>query len=661
MRYIRRVSRPRDAGKPTDGELLDRFVTHKDEAAFEALVRRHGRMVLGVCQRVLNDVHDAEDASQATFLVLIRSARSIAKRDSVGSWLYGVAYRAALKARAAAFRRRSKEKQGGIMVETEPNTDLIWRDLRPVLDEELSRLPEKYREPLVLCYLEGKTNEEAAQRLQWTKGTVSGRLARARDLLRQRLTRRGLALSSGVLVTALSEQAASAALTSPLIESTLKAALLITWGKSAAGGAISVKVAALTEGVMKAMFLTKLKILAAVALAVTVAGAGAGLLRYYAPAGEQEQSQPAAQKKADSPAPKKPAPAAKDEQKILGTWKVVACEKAGKPVAGQELDAWKMVRIVFSADTYFLKTADGEIVEWRYSLDPGQNPKVIHLSRKGQGSVKWIYAIKDDSLKLCSSNKMGEEATELKTKEGTDLMLLDLARAAADDKPAQADVEKRREMHKRLANSNNLKWLSQAMQVYHGKYNHFPPSAISSKDGKPLLSWRVAILPYIDQDADALYKEFHLDELWDSEHNKKLLAKMPRVYAPVPVYGPVKGVKTREPHMTFYRVFTGKGTVFEHPQGNTLLDVTDGPSNTILIVEAGEPVPWTKPEELPYDPDKALPKLGSGIINGFNVILCDGSVHVIRKDFDEKVMRLLITRNDGQPVNIEDIEDVIKP
>jgi RNA polymerase sigma factor (sigma-70 family) len=175
--YIRRVAGPGDPGTPTDGRLLERFVRNKDESAFQALLQRHGAMVLGVCRRVLGDVHDAEDAFQATFLVLVRKARSIGKADSVGSWLYGVAYRTALKARADAARRRIHERQGGEMSNSDPLADVAWRDLRAVLDEELGRLPEKYKAPLVLCYLEGKTNEEAAQLLGWTKGTVSGRLA----------------------------------------------------------------------------------------------------------------------------------------------------------------------------------------------------------------------------------------------------------------------------------------------------------------------------------------------------------------------------------------------------------------------------------------------------------------------------------------------------
>src|SRR5205085_417873 len=162
------------------------------------LVDRHGPMVLSVCRRVLGNAHDAEDAFQAAFLVLVRRARKILRRESVGSWLHGVAYRTALKARTAALRRLVKEKQTAAGQAVDDRSDIVWRELRPILDEEIDRLPEKYRLPLVLCYLEGKTNAEVARQLRWPKGTVATRLARAREQLRRRLTRRGAVLSAGL-------------------------------------------------------------------------------------------------------------------------------------------------------------------------------------------------------------------------------------------------------------------------------------------------------------------------------------------------------------------------------------------------------------------------------------------------------------------------------
>jgi RNA polymerase sigma-70 factor (ECF subfamily) len=178
------VSRPEEAG---DGELLERFRLRRDEASFAALVRRHGPMVLGVCSRILGNAHDAEDAFQVTFLVLAKKAGSLARPDLLANWLYGVAYRTARKARGRALRQGEHERQAEVMARAQPDPQEPARELREVLDEELNRLPEKYRAPLVLCYLEGKTNEEAARQLGWPVGSMSARLARGRGLLRARL------------------------------------------------------------------------------------------------------------------------------------------------------------------------------------------------------------------------------------------------------------------------------------------------------------------------------------------------------------------------------------------------------------------------------------------------------------------------------------------
>src|SRR5271170_4507596 len=177
---------------PSDGQLLERFLARRDENAFDALVRRHGPMVLGVCRRVLRNSHDAEDAFQATFLVLVRKAASIALRDLLANWLYGVAHQTALKARATAARRKQRERQVAEMPETAVAKENLWQDLQPLLDEALSRLPDKYRRVIVLCDLEGKTRKEAAQQLVCPEGTVAGRLARARAMLARRLAQRGV-------------------------------------------------------------------------------------------------------------------------------------------------------------------------------------------------------------------------------------------------------------------------------------------------------------------------------------------------------------------------------------------------------------------------------------------------------------------------------------
>src|SRR5262249_34266695 len=212
LHLLRRMAKTPEPASATDAHLLGRFTTHREEDAFAALVRRHGPMVLGVCRRVLQDEHLSEDAFQATFLVLARKAGSISKPAVLGGWLYRVAYHIALRARRQVDRRRALERSGGDLLPEQPTLEPFQPDWRRLLADEVSRLPEKYRTPLVLCYWEGKTYEEAAAQLGCPGGTVSGRLARARQLLRSRLVRRGLALSTGALATELSADATFAAL-----------------------------------------------------------------------------------------------------------------------------------------------------------------------------------------------------------------------------------------------------------------------------------------------------------------------------------------------------------------------------------------------------------------------------------------------------------------
>jgi RNA polymerase sigma factor (sigma-70 family) len=210
-------------GAIPDGQLLERFVDRHDggEAAFEALVARHGPMVLGVCRQILPSPHDADDAFQATFLVLVRRASAIRKRESLGPWLHGVARRIALRSKTNAARRRQREGEQRFRIVGGFGSS---QELAGSLHDEIDRLPEKYRSPIVLCDLEGHTHAEAAERLKWPIGTVSGRLSRARDLLRGRIARRGLALSTASLASMVLNKSARAAVPSGLVRSTARAA-----------------------------------------------------------------------------------------------------------------------------------------------------------------------------------------------------------------------------------------------------------------------------------------------------------------------------------------------------------------------------------------------------------------------------------------------------
>jgi RNA polymerase sigma factor (sigma-70 family) len=257
---------PADGAGMTDGQLLECFVSDREESALEALVRRHGPMVWGVCCRLLANRQDAEDAFQATFLVLVRKASAISSPELLGNWLYGVAYQTARKARQMAAKRRTRERQVTQMPEPEAPPQDLLPDLQPILDEELSRLPDRYRAVLVLCDLEGKSRKEVAGQLGLPEGTVASRLARARALLASRLTQRGLTLSAGLLAVLLSRGRAAASVPTSLVSATTRAGSLLASG-GMAGGAISGPVVVLTEGVMKAMFVSKWKIATVVILA----------------------------------------------------------------------------------------------------------------------------------------------------------------------------------------------------------------------------------------------------------------------------------------------------------------------------------------------------------------------------------------------------------
>jgi len=252
----------------SDRELLNRFVDAGDEAAFTVLIERHGPVVLGVCRRSLRNLHDAEDACQATFLVLTRKAASVRKAASLGSWLHGVACRVALTLKRDLARRKRRDRDRQTPARRDPAAEVSWREAQTVLDEELELIPERYRAPLILCYLDGKTRDEAAQELEVSPGKLHGRLERGRALLRDRLEKRGITLAAALCATALSSGAAKAALPAPLLIASAKAASALAAGQPLTADIVTTNVLTLTQGVLKSMFLTKLKLGAAAALCV---------------------------------------------------------------------------------------------------------------------------------------------------------------------------------------------------------------------------------------------------------------------------------------------------------------------------------------------------------------------------------------------------------
>jgi RNA polymerase sigma factor (sigma-70 family) len=609
LHYLRQVLGTPAGGGVSDADLLRRFLAEQDQASFELLLWRHAAMVLHVCRQVLDDGDAAEDAFQATFLVFIRKAASISHREALGSWLYRVAYRVALKARSQAKKRAAMPSELDCLAAPTETDDAGQRDLRRMICEEVNRLPAKYRAPIVACFFEGKTHEEAALQLGWPRGTVAGRLARARDLLRRRLVRRGVALTAGSLLTALSVGTSQAALTG-LVDSLIQTARQLAAGQAAAT-VVSPRIAALAEGVLQTMNGTRIKILSILLLLAGLGGAGATL--------------------------------------------------------------WAM------------QQREGE---------------------RGRLSAPSTARLDNDDNQ-----------------------------ASASAEPAPEDAAK---LARNMAVSRlNLKKLALAMHNYSDVYGHMPPPALTDKDGKALLSWRVELLPFLDQ--NELYQQFHREEPWDSPHNKKLLSKMPTVFAP-------PGVKTRQPNWTYYQVFVSAGSPgggrrspmmgggmgpmmqqqmqmqkmmrgmggpgarggpgmqqgggsapgmggtggqgarggspmgggaggdgmvvvgHDHPVAAFVkgeiaafpASFTDGTSNTILLIEAGNPVPWTKPEDLHYAEDEPLPELGGLFPDVIHAAFADGAIHTLTPKYDEKQLRLAITIDDGMNLDLSKIEGRVR-
>jgi RNA polymerase sigma factor (sigma-70 family) len=276
------------AGGLSDAQLLARFVGARDEPAFTALLRRHGPMVLGVCRRVLRNYHDAEDAFQATFLILARRAGSVARRESVACYLYTVAYRAALEAAAAIARRRVRERRVEPMPHqpVEPHETPDWK---PLLDRELDRLTQRYREAVVLCDLEGRTRKEVGRMLGVPESTVSSRLARGRSLLAKRLAARGVVLTSAVLAIGLATETASANVPAALVGRTVQIATIVSAGRSLAASTAAV---VLMKGVMKAMLMKKLRLVVGAAMLTAAIGAIGFASRSGTEAWAQSPAQP---------------------------------------------------------------------------------------------------------------------------------------------------------------------------------------------------------------------------------------------------------------------------------------------------------------------------------------------------------------------------------
>ncbi len=434
---------------PADVELLTRFAATRDESAFELLVWRHAALVQRVCRSVLRDHHAAEDATQAAFLVLARKAHTFTGRGSVVGWLYRVARRIAVRL-AKDRARRPATSEGLDRVPGASLESQVPPDELTALCAEVDRLPERYRVPVLLCFFEGLTHAEAARRTGWPVGSVAGRLARAKDLLARRLSRKGIGLASIVLAIPAGS----------FVGATARAGAAFA-ARNAVIPGVEPCVARLAEGALKIMTATTWKLTAAAIAAVCMLTIGV----------------------------------------------------------------------------------------WGFAASNGTAPTTIAAPPASSAAA------------------------------------VPAGEPEAKDRIADAK--------QRAHSQNNLKQIVLAIHNYESANGNLPGN-VTDADGKLLLSWRVLILPYIEQ--ENLYKQFKLDEPWDSENNKKLLADMPELFK--------VGIEPKDATKTYYQGFAGPGTIFEPGQKLTFAQIPDGTSNTIAVVEAGPSVEWTKPADLPYDPKK---------------------------------------------------------
>jgi|GEM_PF-401247 len=397
IRYLHKASALPEPGRPTDGELLLRFTRSNDPVAFEVLLARHGPMVLNVCRRLLHSDQDAEDAFQATFLTFVRKAASIGKGEALGSWLYKVAYRTTLAARTRIQQRALCQSAAVAEDSTNPPQDLERRESQQMLHAEVNRLPSKYRVPVVLYYFEGKSNQDVARQLGCPEATVRTRLARARDQLRTRLARRGLALSAGLVAAALSRNVLLA-VPYRLADATVKAALQIAGGTAITGGAVSIPVATLTQGVLRSMFLKKLQHAALLILAMGIGTVGTGLSIRQAVA-----EKPVAQDGTDgSPSAAKDLPKPQDDrEKLQGTWEMWTM--VTETING-EVKPPRKIKITWAINEDKIQEVgkDGFLVDvWTFKLNQASTPKAIDMSHRRSGTTSLdIYQLEGDTLTI---------------------------------------------------------------------------------------------------------------------------------------------------------------------------------------------------------------------------------------------------------------------
>lgn len=633
----------------SDPELLNRFLATGSEKAFAEILRRYGAMVYGICRRVLRNPADVDDAWQATFFLLARKAGTIRNQSALPSWLHGAARKIVAVAQRQA-RQRARLQSWVVRSEraceaADASALAEAREAAGLVEEELTKLPERYRAPLILHCLQGLPKPIIVRRLGWPAITVTGRLARGKALLRERLTKRGL--TPAVIASILGGTGALRAWPIALSACTLAAATHLRLGSY---GVIAPAPLALMKGVLTMTVIKKLQL----ALLMVMIVSGLSLSVVWMLPASQADDPPQVEKK--QPVYSDPE-LQRDYEALQGRWlercRIQKNFNYGIPAT---MDTW----LVFNGSKQGWHARYGqESPTVDFKLEKTPSGKVLILSYSNS-EVRYLYVIEGDLLIETSHrdprNKLAKRIGEAGNEESTTMIY---------QKQSEAEVKARiaREGSPlRVQVAHQLRDLLIALHNYHADYKVLPQAAIfDQKADKPLLSWRVLILPYIKE--GDLYKEFKLDEPWDSPHNKPLLAKMPKIFTHPEVdndsekglthYQAFVGPATQEAGRTYqFRPCFSLDPKFKLTLGQ--LTVADGTSNTMILAEARKGVPWTKPEDLLIEHDQApLPELGA-VPNGddFLAAFGDGSVRDLKRTLDDKelatkLLRQLIGYKDG--------------
>ncbi|MFT3883234.1 MAG: sigma-70 family RNA polymerase sigma factor [Gemmatales bacterium] len=621
------------SGEPTDGQLLTSFIEEQAEAAFTEIIHRHGAMVFGSARRLLSSATDAEDVYQAAFLLLARKARTLRKERSLAGWLYGVTRRLCSDFRKQQRRRQRREQTVSVLrqeTESAPSDDpLIQKqEVLQLLHVEMARLSHDLREPLVLQCLEGLSHQQIADRLGVPMGTIASRLNRAKLLLKNRMMKRGVA---SAMVLALFGGIAQAKLYPPMLSLAVARAALTQ--SAPLSSLMSSGALALFQGELRMVWFKQLQLAAA---AVLVGGVSLVSVAGLPAATVVDPTSPVAAITTTATS----TPTAEDQlAKLQGTWYCVSFVPGGKEqMPPQELEAMKTLQLVIQGESLTLKRAGNGERTSTIKLDAISSPKRLELVNEKGTIMRALYMVDSDVLVMTFpfDSKQPFPSTLAVTKDLRGAMMVlqkipvETGRQNAGAPPAQAEALK-------TTTQGNMRQLALAFHLYADKHGKFPRD-FTDADGKPLLSWRVALLPFLEQ--NNLYNQFHLNEPWDSEHNKKLTAAMPKIFA-------LDDANQRSA-TTPFQGFSGKGTIFEPNVDLHFKDVVDGTSNTIMFVEASSAVPWSKPEDITFNANKTLPQLGGHFGKEFQAVMLDGSWRTVPQNIKDATLKALITRAGGE-------------